>query len=194
MKKQDKNKTKNLQEIKKTSISGLLVIEKPTYKDKRGFFREAVRLDELEEITGSKFEIKQWNHSLSHPKVIRALHAEGWNKLVYLVTGKMFAAIVDIRPDSKTFGKVETFTFDETRPRAMFIPEGLANSICVVGTEPVHYFYLVDKYYDGSDTTAIAWDDPDLNIDWPVKDPIISERDKKNPTMREKFPGKFKNK
>ena len=194
MKKQDKNKTKNLQEIKKTSISGLLVIEKPTYKDERGFFREAVRLNELEEITGSKFEIKQWNHSKSKPKVIRALHAEGWNKLIYPVTGKMFAAIVDIRPDSKTFGKVETFTFGETRPRALFIPEGLANSICVVGTEPVHYFYLVDRYYDGSDTTAIAWDDPDLNIDWPVKDPIISERDKNNPTLREAFPEKFNNK
>jgi len=83
------------------------------------------------------------------------LHAEGWNKLVYPVTGKMFAAIVDIRPDSKTFGKVETFTFDETRLRALFIPEGLANSICVVGTKPVHYFYLVDKYYDGSDTIFI---------------------------------------
>lgn len=194
MKKQDKNKTENTQEIKKTSIAGLLIIERPTHKDERGFFREAVRLDELEQISGFKFDIKQWNHSLSHPRVIRALHAEGWNKLVYSVTGKMFAAIVDIRPDSKTFGKVETFIFDETKPRALFIPKGLANSICVVGTKPVHYFYLVDKYYDGSDTTAIAWDDPDLNIDWPVKDPIISERDKNNPTLREAFPEKFNNK
>jgi len=74
MKKQDKNKTKDLQEIKKTSIPGLLVIERPTYKDKRGFFREAVRLNELEEIAGFEFNIKQWNHSKSKPKVIRALH------------------------------------------------------------------------------------------------------------------------
>jgi len=192
MKKQDKDKTENTKGIKKTSISGLLVIEGPTFKDERGHFREVVRLNELEEVSGLKFNIKQWNHSLSLPKVIRALHAEGWNKLIYPVTGKMFAAIVDIRPDSKTFGKVETFTFDETRPRALFIPEGLANSICVIGTEPVHYFYLVDKYYDGSDTTAIAWDDPDLDINWPIKDPIISERDKNNPTLREKFPEKFK--
>ncbi len=194
MKKQDKNKTKNFQDIKRTSIPGLLVIEKPTYKDERGFFREAFRLDELEKMSELKFKIKQWNHSLSRPKVIRALHAEGWNKLVYPVTGKMFAAVVDIRPDSNTFGKVETFVFDETRPKALFIPEGLANSICVIGTKPVHYFYLVDKYYDGSDTRAIAWDDPDLNIEWPVKDPIISERDKNNPTLREVFPEKFNNK
>jgi dTDP-4-dehydrorhamnose 3,5-epimerase len=194
MKKQDRNKIKDIQGIKKTSIAGLLIIERPTHKDERGFFREAVRLNELEEISGLRFDTKQWNHSFSLPKTIRALHAEGWNKLVYPVTGKMFAAIVDIRPDSKTFGKIETFTFDETKPRALFIPKGLANSICVVGTKPVHYFYLVDKYYDGSDTTAIAWDDPDLNIDWPVKDPIISERDKNNSTLREAFPEKFNKK
>lgn len=194
MKKQDKNKTKSFHGINKTSISGLLVIEKSTYKDERGFFREAVRLNELKEASGIKFDIKQWNHSFSRPKVIRALHAEGWNKLVYPITGKMFAAIVDIRPDSKTFGKVETFIFDETRPRALFIPKGLANSICVVGTKPVHYLYLIDKYYDGSDTRAITWDDPDLNIKWPIKDPIISERDKNNPTLREVFPEKFNNK
>ncbi len=194
MKKQDKNKTKNFQGIRKTSIPGLLIIEKSTYKDERGFFREVVRLDELEKVSGIKFKIKQWNHAYSHPKVIRALHAEDWNKLIYPVTGKMFAAIVDIRPNSNTFGKVETFVFDETRPKALFIPNGLANSICVIGTKPVHYFYLVDKYYDGSDTTAITWDDPDLNIEWPVKDPIISERDKNNPTLREVFPEKFNNK
>jgi len=188
MTKQDKNN------IKKTSISGLLVIEGPTNEDERGFFREVVRLNELEDITETKFEVKQWNHSLSRPGVIRALHAENWNKLIYPATGKIFAAIVDIRPESKTFGTVENFTFDETKPKALFIPKGLANSICVVGTKPVHYFYLVDKYYDGSDTKAIAWDDPDLNIKWPIENPIISERDKNNPTLRELFPEKFNNK
>ncbi len=189
MKKQAKNKPQN---IRKTSIPGLLIIERPTYKDDRGFFREAVRFDELEKATGIKFNIKQWNHSLSQPRVIRALHAEGWNKLVYPATGEMFSALVDIRPNSKTFGKIETFTFKESEPKLLFIPKGVANSICVIGNKPVYYFYLVDKYYNGSDTTAITWDDPDLNIKWPVKNPIISERDKNNPTLREMFPDKFK--
>ena len=189
-----KNKTENSLSIKETSIPGLLIIEKLTNKDKRGFFKEVVRLNELKEATGLKFDIKQWNHSFSLPKVIRALHAEDWNKLVYSITGKIFVAIADIRPESKTFGKVETFIFNETKPRALFIPKGLANSICVIGTKPVHYFYLVDKYYDGSDATAIAWDDPDLNIKWPIKNPIISERDKNNPKLREAFPEKFNNK
>ena len=177
--------------IKKTSIEGLLVIERPTFADDRGFFREAFRLNELEEA-GVKFNPVQWNHSKSLPRVIRALHAENWNKLVYPITGKMFAAIVDIRPDSKTFGKVETFNFDEETPKALFISKGLANSICVTGETPVHYMYLVDAYYTGGDTRAVAWDDPDLNIDWPIKNPIISERDRNNPRLRELFPEKFK--
>lgn len=182
------------QYIKETSIPGLLVIEMPTFRDKRGFFREVLRFNVLEKITGVKFEIKQWNHSFSKPRVIRGLHAENWNKLVYPITGNMFAAIVDIRSKSPTFSKVETLVFKEGDHKALFIPKGLANSICVIGRKPVHYMYLVDRYYDGADTRAIAWDDPDLNIKWPIKRPIISERDRKNPTLREMFPQRFKNK
>ncbi len=180
--------------IKKTSIPGLLIIERPTYSDNRGFFREAVRLNKLEEVLGIKFSPVQLNHAMSLPNVIRALHAENWNKLVYPITGEMFAAIVDIRPASRTFGKVETFRFDENSHKVLFIPKGLANSICVTGDMPVHYLYLVDAYYDGKDTSAVAWDDPDLAIDWPVKNPIISERDKNNPKLRELFPEKFSKK
>lgn len=177
--------------ITATEIPGLLVIERETHRDNRGFFREIVRFNELEDVRGKPFMPVQWNHSYSKPRVIRALHAENWNKLVYPLTGRMFAAIADIRPEQQTFGRVETFAFEEENPRALFIPRGLANSICVAGEMPVHYMYLVDAYYDGSDTRAIAWDDPDLAIDWPVSDPIISERDRNNPKLRELFPEKF---
>ncbi len=180
--------------IKETSIPGLLVIDMPTYSDDRGFFREAVRLNVLEAINGLKFKAKQWNHARSKPGVIRALHAENWNKLTYPVTGKCFSALVDIRPDSPTFGKVETFNFDGKSHKALFIPKGVANSMCVTGNKAVEYFYLVDAYYNGKDTTAVAWDDPDLAIDWPIKKPIISDRDKSNPGLRELFPDKFKGK
>lgn len=177
--------------IKETSIPGLLIVEMPTYKDERGFFREVGRFNALEKVTGVKFKVKQWNHSKSEPRTIRGIHAENWNKLVYPVTGKVFSAIVDIREDSPTFGKVETFEFKENDKRALFIPKGLANSSCVVGSRPVHYLYLVDAYYDGKDTRAIAWDDPDLAIKWPVRKPAISKRDKNNPRLRELFPDKF---
>lgn len=178
--------------IKETSIKGLYIIDRPIFADDRGFFREVFRLKDLEEVVGFKFNIVQSNHAHSKPNVIRALHAENWNKLVYPVNGKMFAAVVDTRAESRTFGKIETFNFDSSFRKALFIPKGLANSICVDGTETVDYIYYVDSYYDGSDTRAFAWDDPDLNINWPVKDPVISERDKNNPTLREAFPEKFK--
>jgi len=178
--------------IEKTSIDGLLIIKRPTFADERGFFREIFHLNEIEKISGVKFNLAQVNHSLSVSGVIRAIHAENWNKIVYPITGSSFSAIVDIRVDSPTFGKVETFNFDEENRFALFIPKGLANSICINGNQPVHYVYLVDSYYDGSDTRAIAWDDPDLKINWPVKDPILSDRDKNNPTLRELFPEKFK--
>lgn len=178
--------------IKKTSIPGLLVIERPTFPDNRGFFREIFRLNDLEAEIGREFKIVQANHAHSLPKVIRGLHAEDWNKLVYAVSGNMFIAIADIRPDSPTFGKRETFRFTADTHQALFLSRGLANSVCVEGDEPVDYLYLVDAYYSGSDTRAIAWDDPDLAIDWPVKDPIISDRDKNNPKLREMFPEKFK--
>jgi len=180
------------QVITKTSIPGLLVVERPAYPDERGFFREIFRLNDLEEAIGEKFQIVQANHSYSLPRVIRALHAENWNKLVYAASGKAFTAVVDIRPDSKTFGKYEEFTFDDDSRRALFIPKGLANSVCAAGDTPVHYLYLVDAYYKGDDTRAVAWDDPDIGIKWPVKNPIVSQRDRENPRLRELFPEKFK--
>jgi dTDP-4-dehydrorhamnose 3,5-epimerase len=177
--------------VQETAIPGLLLLSRPTNRDDRGFFREVFHMDELEAACGCQFGVRQWNHSMSRPGVIRALHAENWNKLVYPVTGRMFAAIADIRPESPTFARVETITFDEAEHKALFIPKGLANSICVLGDAPVHYLYLVDAYYDGKDTRAVAWDDPDLAIAWPIENPILSQRDRSNPTLRQLFPDKF---
>lgn len=183
--------------VRKTSIKGLYVISRPVFCDERGFFHEIFRQNELLDRAGISFKPVQWSHSMSLPGVIRAIHTEGWQKLVYPVTGKMFAAIADVRPKSSTFGKVETFLFDNTDEKslhsALFLPAGVGNSICVVGAEPVHYIYLVDEYWDNSKAQGIAWDDPDLKINWPVRRPVISERDKNNPTLRELCPKKFKN-
>lgn len=179
------------QYIKETSIPGLLVLERPIFKDDRGFFREIVHKDELEAMIKKPFNGVQLNHSRSEPRVIRGLHAENWNKIIVPVTGEAFLAIVDIRPDSPTFAKVETFIVNDQNRISLFIPEGLANSVCVLGNTAVDYFYLVDAYYDGTDTRAVVWNDTDLNIDWPIKDPIISDRDQNNPTLRQLFPEKF---
>ena len=177
--------------VKLTSIPGLLTLARNPIIDERGFFKEIFHLDELEEAIGHKFEGVQANHSQSLTGVLRGLHAESWNKLVYPFTGKVFVAVADIRPNSETFGKVETFTIDDSNRIALFIPKGLANSFCVL-EGVANYFYLVDAYYDGSDTRGIIYDDPDLNINWPIKDPIVSERDRENPRLRDLFPEKFK--
>ncbi len=99
--------------LKKTSIEGLLIVERPMFKDDRGFFKEVFHKDEIEHLTGIKFDGVQMNHSCSKTKVLRGLHAEQWNKIIYPLTGEVFVAIVDIRPDSSTFGKYETFTINE---------------------------------------------------------------------------------
>lgn len=178
--------------VKRTSIKGLLILERPVFSDERGFFRELFHKDELEAVADIKFEGVQMNHSRSKPQVIRGIHAEEWNKIIYPLSGRVFIAIVDIRIDSPTFGKSETFIVDDDNRFGLFISNGLANSVCVIGDQAVDYIYLVDAYWDGSDTRAIAWNDPDININWPIKDPILSKRDQQNPTLRQLFPEKFK--
>ncbi len=177
--------------IQKTALEGLLILKRPTHQDDRGFFKEIFHIDEIEKTLGIQFKGLQMNHAYSLPKVLRGIHAENWNKIIYPVNGKVFVAIVDIRPDSPTFGKFETFTMSDENRIGLFISKGLANSYCVTGKEAVDYIYLVDSYYDGSDQKAITYDDPDLNISWPIKNPIISERDKNNPKLRDLFPEKF---
>ena len=183
--------------ISKTSIPGVVIIEMPIYEDVRGFFHEVFRQNELEEAIGIKFNPVQWSHSMNHPGVIRAVHTENWNKLVYPVTGVLYAPIVDLRPESPTFRMVEYITIDNTdenSPRqAIFISKGgVGNSICAVGGEDLHYLYLVDEYWDDAKAKGVAWDDPDLNIKWPIEGPILSDRDKNNPTLKEMFPEKFR--
>jgi dTDP-4-dehydrorhamnose 3,5-epimerase len=183
--------------IKKTSISGVLIIEMPTYADARGFFHEVFRQNELEEATGVKFNPIQWSHSMNKPGVIRAIHTENWNKLVYPVTGILYAPVVDLRPESPTFKKIEYITIDNTKENsphhALFLPSGgIGNSICAQGEVDLHYMYLVDEYWDDSKAKGIAWNDPELNIKWPVKNPILSERDKNNPSLKELFPEELK--
>ena len=186
---------RNNETIKPTRIDGLFVIERPTFPDERGFFHEVVRMNELKDA-GVDFKPVQISHSRSEPRVIRAIHSEEWSKLVYPVSGKLFIAIADVDPESKTFGLVETFNFDSDASNsthvALLLPPGIGNSLCVVGDKPVDYIYAVTEYWDNSKATGIAWDDPDLKIDWPIKNPIISDRDRNNPTLRQLYPEKFK--
>lgn len=178
--------------VDRTRIEGLLVVRWETFEDARGFFRQTYQLRELEEALGRVPVWRQGNHSRSVPGVLRGFHAEPWDKLVYVVRGNAMAAIADIRPDSPTFSEVETFHLGE--PPAgerlrLFISEGLANSFCAYGHSELDYLYDVSDYWRlGLDKPALAWNDPDLAVDWPVDQPLVSEADQSNPTLRQLFP------
>lgn len=177
--------------IEHTDIEGLLVVRWETHGDERGFFRQTYQIAELAEALGREPVLRQGNHSRSQPGVLRGFHAEPWDKLVYVVRGLAFAAIADIRPDSPTFGEVRSFLLgDEPGERVrLFISEGLANSFCTLGDGPTDYLYDVSDYWrPGIDKRSVAWDDPDLAVEWPVAEPILSEADRANPTLREMFP------
>jgi dTDP-4-dehydrorhamnose 3,5-epimerase len=172
------------------AIDGLWIFDRPTHSDERGFFREAFRATELEEALGQQVRFLQFNHSRSTRGVLRGLHAENWEKLVYVPHGEVFTAVADIRTDSPTFGRVQTFRLGEHSQSTLFLPRGVAHGYCVL-SESADYTYQVTSYYDGSDTRAVAWDDPDLRVQWPIEYPLVSPRDQHNPRLRDLFPDRF---
>jgi dTDP-4-dehydrorhamnose 3,5-epimerase len=171
--------------IYKTSIEGLYYIKAQKHNDERGFFSQVTQTEEIAKITGQAFDVKQMNYSRSVTNVVRGMHAEGWNKLVFVINGIGMSALADIRPDSPTFKQVEYFRlgFDNQNEYGcgLYIPQGVANSICAI-KGPVNYLYLVDKRYqdrDEKDSSSISIFDQELSIKWPIeKDQmILSQRD-----------------
>jgi len=184
--------------VYKTKIEGLYYLSYNFTADERGFFAEVGHAHKIEAVTGQPFKIAQINHSRSNLNVIRGMHAEGWNKLTTVINGLAFSALGDVRPESPTFGRVETFEFGPDNgglKGSLYISQGIANSVCVLKA-PVDYIYCVDKLYQDRDPRgdqAISLFDPDLAIAWPIKreQMIISTRDKDAVMLRQKFPQKF---
>lgn len=185
--------------IYQTKLTGLLFIEHVPAYDDRGFFVQLTTLTDLATVLGSPFVPVQINQAHSETNVARGFHAEGWNKLITVMSGEAFCALADVRPDSPTFGQVESFLLGHGKNAligSLYIPDGIANSVCVV-TGPVEYLYLVDRLYaerDPAGDVAISMFDPDLNVEWPVarEAMIMSQRDKESVSLRDRFPEKFK--
>lgn len=176
--------------ITTTDIPGLLVTQRETFTDDRGFFREVVELRDLEKVLGKKIEITQWNHSMSRPKVIRGFHAEPWEKIVYAAKGSVLAVIVDFRTDSPAFGKAVKIELNAQEQNTIYLPKGMGNSFCNVGDEDSEYMYMITGYFEGKPTPAVNWNDPVITRQfggWPIENPIVSEKDKNYPTLKEKF-------
>ncbi|WP_374724064.1 dTDP-4-dehydrorhamnose 3,5-epimerase [Calidifontibacillus erzurumensis] len=173
--------------VKETIFEGVFILEPHVFHDNRGFFMESYNKKLLEE-NGINIDFVQDNHSFSKDAgVLRGLHYQlkpkAQTKLVRVGMGAIFDVIVDIRKNSKTFGKCFSIILSEENKRQLLIPKGFAHGFCTLVPNTI-VMYKVDNYYDPKYDRGIRWDDPDLGIDWPVSIPILSEKDKKLPFLK----------
>lgn len=167
--------------VEKFNIEGLMLIEPKVFNDPRGFFTERFREDQFKEI-GIETHFIQDNFSRSDYKILRGLHYQydkPQSKLVTCLRGKVLDVAVDIRKDSKTFGKSIQITLGGEKPQWLWIPKGFAHGFSVLSKEGADILYKVDVSYNPKGEGGIMWNDPDLNIKWGVTDPLISDRDQK---------------
>ncbi len=168
-------------------LDGVRLIELKVWGDERGFFVERFRAAAFE-AHGLPTNFAQDNHSRSAPGVMRGLHYQHspWQrKLVGVVRGCVWDVIVDIRPDSPTFGRHVGLELSGTNGRLLWIPAGFAHGFCVLGEEPADILYKVDVPYNPATEAGLRWDDGDLSIHWPIDRPVVSERDRRLPSFAE---------
>jgi dTDP-4-dehydrorhamnose 3,5-epimerase len=168
-----------------TEIDGVVLIEPTVHGDERGFFVESFRASEMPGL-GIEVEFVQDNHSRSAAKVLRGLHMQrGQAKLVRCPKGRIFDVAVDLRPESPTYKRWEGYELDDVDHRQLFIPDGFAHGFCVL-SDSADVLYRVSSYYDPELETGVAWDDPEIAVDWPLPDPVLSERDRNNPRLADR--------
>jgi len=172
-------------QVSKTPIDGLLTIKPKIFADPRGMFYEVYSENKYEEYGIPCFV--QDNHSVSKKGVLRGLHYQvnpGQGKLVRVTRGEVFDVAVDIRKQSPTYGKWWGLSLSETNNFQLYIPIGFAHGFCVL-SELAEVLYKCSDYYSPENERGILWNDPELAIDWPVKNPILSEKDAVYPLFRE---------
>lgn len=176
--------------VVESRLRGPLLIEPQVRLDERGFFVETFSRERYE-AAGITVDFVQDNHSRSRSGTLRGLHyqrAPGQAKLVRSARGRIHDVVVDIRRSSPTFGQHESFELDDVHHRQLYIPVGFAHGFCALSTE-VDVVYRVSSYYDPALEVGIAWDDPDVRVDWPVDAPLVSERDRRLPRLADLGPG-----
>lgn len=176
--------------VKNTKLQDVKIIEMDVFGDSRGFFTESYSKQKFETF-GLNFDFVQDNHSLSSEAgVLRGLHFQkgkaAQTKLVRVITGALLDVIVDIRKNSPTYGKWESYILSEYNHRQLLVPKGYAHGFVTL-TPNVNFAYKCDNYYNDEADGGIAFDDPDLGIAWPMdlNKAITSEKDKKHPTFKE---------
>lgn len=174
-------------EFIKTTLKDAYIIKSQVFGDNRGFFLESYSEKKFKEA-GIDAKFVQDNHSKSEKKgTLRGLHFQlplhAQAKLIRVVKGKILDVIVDLRRDSETFGKLETFELSAENFQMLFVPKGFAHGLMTL-EDDTEVLYKADNFYEPTHEGGIAWNDPDLKINWPLENPILSERDKKWPTLK----------
>jgi len=173
--------------IRETNIEDLLIIYPDVHPDDRGYFFESYQKEKFREL-GIDEDFIQDNESMSMKGVLRGLHLQAppyaQGKLVRVVRGSVLDVAVDLRKNSETYGKWESVVLSEENKLMLYIPEGFAHGFLVLEDYTV-FQYKCTNYYNRESERGIIWNDPDLNIDWGIDNPVVSEKDQKGLSFRE---------
>lgn len=168
-------------------IPDIILIEPVVFSDERGFFLEFYKRSDFLKA-GITEEFVQDNHSCSQRGVLRGLHfqkePEAQGKLLRCIKGEIFDVAVDIRRDSPTFGRWVSVILSEENKRMLYIPPGFAHGFQVI-SDMAEIIYKTTREYSPSHEAGIIWNDSELNIDWPIKEPLLSVRDRQWPMLKE---------
>lgn len=178
-------------EFIKTTLKDAFLMKPQVFRDERGFFLEAYS-EKIFKDNGITANFVQDNHSLSLKKgVLRGLHFQKppytQAKLVRVTHGKVYDVIVDLRKNSETFGKWEGFELSADNFEILYVPKGFAHGFITI-EDNTEFQYKCDEYYNKESEGGIIWNDPDLNINWPVENPILSDKDKLLPKFKDLEP------
>lgn len=171
-------------------LPGLVVVEPRVFRDDRGFFLEPYHAPRYKD-GGITVDFVQDNHSFSTHGVLRGLHFQkspGQAKLIRCARGKIWDVAVDIREGSATFGKWWGMELDSETHRQLFIPAGFAHGFCVMSPE-AEVMYKCSSVYDPVTEAGILWNDPAIAVEWPVANPVVSQRDIDAPTLAKYLAG-----
>lgn len=173
--------------FKKLALDGLVLVEPRVFPDDRGFFLESYKESEFAK-GGVPHRFVQDNHSLSKKNVIRGLHFQheprAQGKLVRVLRGSVWDVAVDLRSGSPCYKRWLGVELSADNRLMLFIPPGFAHGFAAL-TDDVHLLYKCTEEYDGALDAGIRWDDPDIGIEWPVRDPIVSEKDRVLPCLKD---------
>jgi dTDP-4-dehydrorhamnose 3,5-epimerase len=167
-----------------TSLEDVLLIEPPVHGDERGFFVETFRAGVWGEL-GVDVDFVQDNHSRSRRGTLRGMHFQthpGQAKLVRCARGRILDVVVDLRRGSETFGRWDAHELDDVALRQLWVPVGFAHGFCVLSDE-ADVVYKCSSYYDPATEAGIAFDDPDVGIEWPEIELTVSDRDRTAPRL-----------